>query len=88
MASFNAIIKAHELLINSTSESKLSGLDNFSQVNNSVLAQESKVHKNIFGQGVIGDGKPVAVPKAPEEEKIQKKDFKIAPTTGVIELGQ
>lgn len=72
---------------NSTNVTKAaSGLDMYAQKSN--LAQEQKSHKNIFGKGVMGDGKPMAVPKAPEEEKMVKKDFKISSTSGVIDLGQ
>lgn len=37
---------------------------------------------------MIGDGKPVAVPAAQPEPKIEHKEFSINPTSGVIDLSQ
>ena len=37
---------------------------------------------------MIGDGKPVAVPAAQPEPKIEHKEFTINPTAGVIDLSQ
>jgi hypothetical protein len=41
---------------------------------------------NIFGHGIIGDGKAVPVKSAPEPVHILKKDYNIHPTTGQIQI--
>ena len=59
--------------------------NDFSQ-KNSTLAQK----QNIFGNGVIGDGKPVDVKKTvePKKEAISAKNFTVGPTTGSMNLPQ